>query len=753
MFHFNYCKTKIVQTEDDLIELKKLMNKAKYYFFDTETSGLKVRLAGNSFTVGFTIAFEEELDERVFYVPLHHEFEGEYIPRITNELIANLKLDIMDFPYWDESIFYGEWNNIDEGEFLSFAKKELESGKHFLIAHNIGFDFHPMANMGLDIEKIVPRSNFDDTMIMHHTFDEEGEKKLEKIVEHEYGVKKVDYNHVVATVTNEEKKSVGMKANQKATFQYVQIPIGAQYSAEDVWFMRNMYQDMIAKVKEDEQWDIYRKVRIPFCVSLWRMERRGARVDLVRIKEMEVLAKEALDAMAYEMYEIIGDCEINFNSGQQMGELLYGHKKKLKEKTGGYKESYNAKYVELSFKFPITYWTEGGKSKDKQLKNPQVNEDSLLAILEKDYNKDKRKREGQDLVRILLKYNRLKKLYEGFIMGIQEQLYQDNKVHPSFNQCGTDSWRLSCSEPNLQQLPKPLEVPKEPRAGDFNLSDVDSIADYKKAMKKYAKEKAEYDYWIRFEIRSLIIPDDDMGEEMVIISADYSNLEKRITAHMTEDSALVELLNNNYDGHGYNATKIFPEELDGVHPNDVKKVRPDLRQIAKTVGFAIDYGGTEFTVSKNLGISKEDARVLIDNYFEGFAGIAEWDDNQKRFGRKYGYVQTILGHKRHVGGLRSDNMKIKSYYERIVLNAPIQGSAGDIISLAQLNVDKDPVLRLLRCTLRIQIHDELVAVCPKKYVNICMDRLKYWMANSLPEPLIVPLYAEADWSTTYSGAH
>lgn len=119
----------------------------------------------------------------------------------------------------------------------------------------------------------------------------------------------------------------------------------------------------------------------------------------------------------------------------------------------------------------------------------------------------------------------------------------------------------------------------------------------------------------------------------------------------------------------------------------------------------MDYGGTEFTVSRNLEISKEEARKLIDKYYEGFSGLADYNANQKRSGYKNGFVTTFTGHKRHVDGIRSENMKIRSYYSRICLNAPIQGGAADIVSSAQLLIEKDPVLRALDFKMLKQIHD------------------------------------------------
>jgi DNA polymerase-1 len=221
---------------------------------------------------------------------------------------------------------------------------------------------------------------------------------------------------------------------------------------------------------------------------------------------------------------------------------------------------------------------------------------------------------------------------------------------------------------------------------------------------------------------------------------------------MSEDPALLRMFREGLDGHGLIATMLFPEELAGVHPNDVKKKRPDLRQIAKVVGFAMDYGGSAFTVSKNLGISKEEAQEYIDKYFAGFAGLSDWMQNQKIFARKCGYVLTILAHKRHTTGIHSSNGGVRGYYERISLNAPIQGTAADVICLAQLDIDNDAMLNVLDCQMLLQVHDELVFQIPIPVVNACMTRIQRRMANALPEPLLLPLPAAIDKGMTYAEA-
>lgn len=739
MFQMNYYELKIVQNEMELYQLAQKLKKSKYRYFDTETTGLRVRYKGNDSIVGWTFAVDDEIDTKVYYIPTGHEFEGEYTSHVDFE---KLKLNPKDFPYFDEEKFAGDWVNLDLDAVIQALLPAFYDQSGIWVAHNITFDLHVLASHGIDVERMTIKGNYFDTMVAFHTVDEEAEKKLETIIKKRYQVIKTDFNDVVATVSNEEKKALGFKTvSTKASFQHVQIPIGAYYSGEDVWFMKQLMPDVIQELVEDGQDKLFYRLRMPFLMVLWKMERRGVKVDKKKLDIMTKKAKEELDAIEYSIYEICG-VKFNIGSGQQVAEILHGHKKKIKDKKlGGYKESYNNDLVMRSFGFPVVSWTAGGADKDKKLQNPQTNADSLKEMLEIEWSKklgvaQSYFEKGKKVVRLLLKYARLEKLYSAFMKGLAENMYQDGCVHPSFNNCGTDSWRLSCDSPNLQQLPRPLEMPKAPPK------------DEQEKYAKYLEEKAEYDFWIQFEIRELFIADE---EDEVIIAGDWSNLEKRISAHMTKDPALIRMFMEELDGHGLIATMIFPELAD-VHPNDVKKYHKEERQIAKGVGFAIDYGGTSFAVSRNLGIDKEVAQSYIDRYFEGFSGIAEWAINQKQFGRKYGYVLTILGHKRHLSKIRSENIKERSYYERLCLNAPVQGSAADIAIRAQLAIDKDPILRAMGYTMRIQIHDEIVGTCPARFKFACMERVKYLMEHCLPQELVVPLISNIDWGMTYAEA-
>lgn len=746
MFHLEHHITTIVQSEMFLNKLVETAKKATHIFWDTETSGLRVRVAGEDYTVGWTIAFDEDVDENVYYLPVKHHFEGVYKPHVDMERLGAKE---KDFPAFTEENWVGKsYRNLDEKsvhDFIVWLFK-YSKGRLIKIAHNQSFDMHLLANEGLDVNDIYSDYYYGDTMVMVHTVQEEEEKKLEKVVERAYSIKKSDYDRVVATITAEEKKAAGLKANSKATFQYVQIPIGGQYSGEDVYYMRALYPDLKDLLVQDEQMDYYTNFRVPFLLSLWNMERRGIKFDSEKALGMQRKAEKVMAEIKEKISEITGFNEVQFNisSKQHLYELFHGHKKMLKDKKSGeYKESFNAHLIDASYKFPVGEMTEGGKEKDKKLKVPKLDKDAMKTILAIEY-KDKKKIAGQEVLKLIMKYNKLNKLYGTYMVGMFDEAYKDGRIHCSFNLTGTDSMRVSCSNPNMLNLPAPLENPHTPNREKFETEE-----EYEAEMKSYRKEKENYDFWIQFEIRSLLVADDD---NKTCLTGDFKALEKRLSANLTKDPALIKMITEHIDPHGLVATFCFPDELDGVHPNEVKKIAKHLRQKGKVIGFACDYGGTEYTISKNLGISKEEARILIDNYWKGFQVQAAHNQHTVKEARRSGFVKTICGHKRHLSGINSENWGVRGYYERLCANSPIQGSGADVITASQLAVDNDAVLRALGYTMRLQCYDELMGIVNKKFARIASERVAYCMEHSLDKhaELIVPLEADFDWGDTYA---
>lgn len=746
MFHQRYFKLVIVQ-ENNLDYFFDCFKKAKQVFFDTETTGLNVRWFGKDYVVGYTFAFEDEVSTEVFYVPVRHTFEGKCS---IQERFKFLTTDYLkSFPDFHPEDFEGEYYNVDAYSFAQTLKEFTEGGGKEYIAHNISYDLHIFANEGIDVLKMFDVNTFQDTQIMVHTIDENVEKNLESVTKMLFKVEKSHYSETIKTVTKEEKLSQGIKATMNASFQHVQIPIGGQYSAEDVWFMKQMFPKLIKGLQDDEQYDLYCKCRIPFFKVLWKMERKGVKIDLVALNQMQVIAEREAENFKYRMFQLLG-AEFNPDSSQHLYEILFAHKKRTialtpqaqldfeaksanlttKQKASLKKsymsnrncvcfpESYNKDLVSLSFCFQPLDWTDGGTYKYPELQTPKTGADVLKKL-----NSQKNTEKAHQFIKELLSYKKLSKLISAFMIGLRENLYSDGKVHCSFNLCGTDSWRLSSSEPNLQQLPHPLEEPKE------------------------GEDRSYYDFWNRFEIRRLFVADEGYN----VVVADYHALEKFLTAHLSQDKVLLNMLKENLDPHGTVATIVFPE-LSKVNPNDVKKVAPDKRQVAKTVGFALDYGGGAGTIARNLEIDVKTAQGYVDKYFEGFYGLHTYDKAVIKFAKTNGFVKTIGGHKRHLRDINSPDRGVASYNERVAINVMSQGSGGDCAMFAQLDIDNDPVLNAIGAYMVMNVHDEIVMMCPKEFTELCKERLVYFMENCLKSRginLTYPLEAVADVGSSY----
>lgn len=705
MYHQKFFNLKIVQTKD-LDNFFELFKSAKKVFFDTETSGLYVRHEGADYVVGYTFAFEDSVSKDVFYVPVRHVFEGVYAENDRFKFLTPSLLK--SFPDFHKELFEGEYYNVDAYDFAQRLKEIMEKGGKEYIAHNITYDLHLLANEGIDIEKVFERNTFQDTQIMVHTIDESVEKNLESVTKRLFHVEKSHYSDTIKTVTKDEKLSQGLKATQNASFQHVQIPIGGQYSAEDVWFMKQMFPMLLQGLIDDNSLEIYTKCRIPFMKVLWKMERKGVKVDIDALDKMQELAEKEAENLKYKMFELTG-VEFNPDSSQHLYEILFGFKKKTIQLTTQaqleydtqsqgmttakkaqlkksfmsnrncvcFKESYNEPNIKVSFGFKPVDWTDGGTYEYEELKTPKTGGEVLKKLLKQNVSKS-----GHEFIELLVAYKKLSKLISAFMIGLRECIYSDGKVHCSFNICGTDSWRLSSQMPNMQQLPHPLEEPKE------------------------GEDRTYYDFWERFEIRKLFIAEEGYS----FITADYTSLERYLTAHLSQDKVLCDILENNRDSHSTVAKIVFPE-LKDVPVENIKKEYPAKRQLAKKISFCLDYGGSAVAVARNLEIDQKTAQMYIDKYFEGFYGLHTYDQAVVKFAKTHGYVKTLGGHKRHLWDINSSDRKVSSYLERVAVNVLSQGSGADVTMFAQLDIDSDPVLKSIGAYMVMNIHDKLSKTC------------------------------------------
>lgn len=725
----------IVDTVSKLKKLAEKMKDLQEFAFDTETNTLQVAGENREFIcVGISISWGRFNN---YYIPMGHRRVEDYKRNLSIEVVQEYLQPI-------------------------FNREDVR-----IIGHNLKYDMHVLKRIGISIAT----KDFFDTMLASWLLDENTPNGLKQITSDNLNIPQTHFAEVINNVPAEVKKEFGLKATNKATFDLTLIDESAFYALDDPFYTYYNYMYLLDELEKDGMDKIYFKKMIPFMIVLFNMEERGITVDREALDEMNVNITKDMENLLYDMTEILG-VEFNPNSNQQLQAILFGYVKDIKKpdevnpKKGispiqEIREKYEGKknwteekiqkkiadlwakydetigewkvFVENGFDFKPTSTTSAGA--------PSTDSGSLWTLSHKEY-KVKRKREGVEFCSLLLEYKRLAKLKSAFIDGLESQLYADGKAHCSFNQIGTTSGRISCSSPNLQQLPK--------AHGDED----------------------------NYAIRKLFIGSIDpvTKKHKKIIAVDYSNLEIRCTAHLSGDPLLLDMFAHGKDIHGTTAINMF--ELTDCDDKSVKQKHPDLRQAAKVLNFLLIYGGSASALYdslkydrsapidlgdkehlakyKKFGVKNgvDVAQVYIDKYFDSYKGVAQMIRENKKFARKHGFVYTIIKRKRRLEGINSSDNKIRSYCERLATNARVQGTASDIVSSAQVRLENDPWFEEHRCYMLVQVHDEVVYECPEEYVEEAEERIKAIMAKPFGEnvSLKVELKADSDSGDSYNEA-
>ncbi len=302
------------------------------------------------------------------------------------------------------------------------------------------------------------------------------------------------------------------------------------------------------------------------------------------------------------------------------------------------------------------------------------------------------------IVPLITEYRQLSKLDSTFVVGLQKVIDpEDGRIHSSFSQAMTTTGRLSSSDPNLQNIP------------------------------------------IRTQAGSAIRKAFVAADDSVLIDADYSQIELRLLAHLSEDQKMIEAFNNGEDIHVNTASSIFSVPK--------SEVLPYMRAAAKTVNFSIVYGISDFGLAQDLGISIQEAHRYILHYYEIYPQIKSYLESLKTFGKNNGYVQTLFGRRRVLKELSSSNYNIRQFGERAAMNTPIQGTAADIIKIAMTRVCKALQSQVPSARLILQVHDELIIECKRDDRDKVSSLLKEIMesAVSLRVPLIADVHIGQNW--------
>ncbi len=311
-------------------------------------------------------------------------------------------------------------------------------------------------------------------------------------------------------------------------------------------------------------------------------------------------------------------------------------------------------------------------------------------------------RSKHPVVEKILDYRGLKKLLSTYVDSLPQLINPETgKIHTSFNQTVTATGRLSSSNPNLQNIPVRDEDGKE--------------------------------------IRRAFIPDEDC----LFFSADYSQIELRIMAHLSEDKNMIDAFLSGYDIHAATAAKIYKI--------DISEVSKDMRRKAKTANFGIIYGISVFGLAERMGVDRKEAKELIDGYFETYPGVKEYMDKSIKVAKKNGYVETIFNRKRYLPDINSHNAVVRGYAERNAINAPIQGSAADIIKVAMVNIYNRFKKENVQAKMILQVHDELNFSVPTNEKELVEQIVIEEMERAYK--MHVPLKADCGWGNNWLEAH
>ena len=410
--------------------------------------------------------------------------------------------------------------------------------------------------------------------------------------------------------------------------------------------------------------------------------RAGGLYDLYSRIEMPLI--EILAGM--EQRGVLIDTELLAEMSRQFEQLLSLSEEKIYGLAG---ERFN---INSPKQLQYILFEKLGLARGRKTKNGYSTDVDVLTALAKNY----------ELPAEILAYRSIAKLKSTYIDALPAMINPETgRIHTSYNQTVTATGRLSSSDPNLQNIPIRGVEGKRIR-------------------------------------QAFVAPE---GSE--IVSADYSQIELRILAHIADDAALIEFFRSGEDIHTRTAADMF-----GVFPGIVT---PDMRRQAKVINFGIIYGMSPFGLSKELGISQNQAKAFIDRYFEEFKGVKNYIEGIVEQARRDGYVSTLFNRRRYLPEIRSGNFAVRQFAERTAINTPIQGTAADLIKAAMISIsgklkDKKPATGMI-----MQVHDELVFEVPLSEKKQTIALIKHEMESviALSVPLVVEIHGGKNWEEAH----
>ncbi|MCL2436957.1 MAG: DNA polymerase I [Clostridiales bacterium] len=439
---------------------------------------------------------------------------------------------------------------------------------------------------------------------------------------------------------NEDVEDEKSFMSSNAQMSLLENSTGRYLAYTEMWCSAvNALKNVLADKIDDENLDkLYYEVELPLVEVMANMESCGFKTDRAVLEDTGNDISTQIDQLSTKIFEYAGEA-FNINSPQQLGHILF-------EKLG----------------LPT-----GKKLKTGYSTNAEV----LETLIDK-----------HPIIELIIRYRLLAKLKGTYIDGLIPLIHKDGKIHAHFRQTVTATGRLSCTEPNLQNIPIRQEEGRK--------------------------------------IRKAFVPATD---GYFLVGADYSQIELRVLAHMSGDPELIEAFNQGDDIHQLTASKVF-----GI-PED--EVTAEQRSSAKAVNFGVIYGMSGFGLSTELHITRKEAEKYIEEYFKKYTSVKKFMDEQVAFAKHNGYVKTLLGRKRMIPEIHSSNYMVRQLGERLAMNSPIQGSAADIIKIAMNNVYRALRNENLKSKLILQVHDELIIEAASDELETVKTLLVQNMENAI----------------------
>jgi len=404
------------------------------------------------------------------------------------------------------------------------------------------------------------------------------------------------------------------------------------------------------KLTDDGLDKVFYEIELPLIEVLASMECQGFAVDRKELTDAGIVISEKINELTAKIYELAGE-EFNINSPIQLGTILF-------EKLG----------------LPAGKKTKRGYA-------------TGIEVLEK-------LRDKYEIVDLILEYRMYSKLKSTYIEGLLLMIHKDSKIHAHFQQTVAATGRISCTEPNLQNIPIKQELGRK--------------------------------------LRKAFIPE---NEDYTFVGADYSQIELRILAHMSQDQYLINAFNEGDDIHRITASKVF-----GVPEDQVTSLQ---RSNAKAVNFGVIYGMSGFGLSTELNITRKEAEKYIEEYFKKYTKVKEFLDGLVAECKRNGYVTTIMNRKRTVPEINASNYMVRQAGERLAMNSPIQGSAADIIKIAMIRVYRELTRMGTKSKLVLQVHDELIIQTHKDE----LEQIKILLVESMEHAVKLDVHLSVGLTT------